>query len=92
MITFGDVRRVSRDAWSSTTVAEVMTPVERLVTISQYEDGADALEKLGRADVSQLPVVDAGQRLVGMLRLRDLHRFIELHSQTTPPRYVHRAH
>jgi Zn-dependent protease/CBS domain-containing protein len=92
MVTFGDVRRVPRDAWPATTVAEVMTPVERLVTISQYEDGADALERLGRADVSQLPVVDAGQRLVGMLRLRDLHRFIELNSQTSPPRYVHRAH
>jgi CBS domain containing-hemolysin-like protein len=79
---------VPRDAWSGVHVADVMTPAARVVTVTQYEDGADALDKLSKIDVSQLPVVDSGQRLVGMLRLRDLHRFIELHAQSRP-RYVH---
>jgi Zn-dependent protease/CBS domain-containing protein len=89
MVTFADVRRVPRDAWSGVQVADVMTPAARVVTVSQYEDGADALDKLAKIDVSQLPVVDSGQRLVGMLRLRDLHRFIELHAQSSRPHYVH---
>jgi Zn-dependent protease len=78
MVTFADVRRVPRDVWAETSVGEVMTPAERLVTVSPYEDGADALEKLSPIEVSQLPVIDEAQHLVGMLRLRDLHRYVEL--------------
>lgn len=80
MVTFADVRRVPRDLWAETSVATVMTPAERVVTVSPYEDGADALEKLSPMEVSQLPVVDAEHHLVGMLRLRDLHRYVELQS------------
>jgi Zn-dependent protease/CBS domain-containing protein len=90
MVTFADVRRVPRAEWAETRVGEVMTPGEKVVTASPFEDSADALDKLAQLDVSQLPVVDGARRLVGMLRLRDLHRFIELHARTTAAHFVPR--
>jgi Zn-dependent protease/CBS domain-containing protein len=80
MVTFADIRRVPREEWRSTEVAQVMTPRSALITASPRDDLADAAEKLARADVSQLPVVD-GRSLVGMLLRRDVLRWIELHLQ-----------
>jgi Zn-dependent protease/CBS domain-containing protein len=91
IVTFADVRRVPRSAWPTTPIRDVMTPVERVVTATQHEDSADALEKLARLEVSQLPVVDSGRRIVGMLRLRDIHRFLELHTRDGAPRCVARG-
>ena len=73
-----DMRRVSRDRWDTTPVRAVMTPVSRLVTLPPEEaDAASALEELTRLDVRQLPVVEDG-RIVGMLRRRDLVRWLHL--------------
>lgn len=90
IVTIGDVRKAPRDAWDSTPVAEMMTPADRLVKATAREDLAQALEKLARADVSQLPVVD-GERLVGMLLRSDVARWIELHlqEQARPRTYAH---
>jgi Zn-dependent protease/CBS domain-containing protein len=89
LLTFADVRRVPRAEWTSTEAANVMTPSSRLVVTSAREDLADAADKLARADVSQLPIVDADGRLVGMLLRRDVLRWIELHMQQGSRRYAH---
>jgi CIC family chloride channel protein len=83
-----DARAAPRDAWDTTTVSQVMTPVERLVTTTPREDVSQALEKMVRADVSQLPVLD-GTRLAGMLLRRDVARWVELHAQAGARRYAH---
>ncbi|MCL2447818.1 MAG: site-2 protease family protein [Polyangiaceae bacterium] len=88
VVTFADVRRIARDAWVFTHVADVMTPADRVIAVRPYDDAAEGLEKMASHEVSQLPVLDADRRLVGMLRLRDIHRFIELHSRTPSERYV----
>jgi Zn-dependent protease/predicted transcriptional regulator len=82
LITMRDVRGVPRDAWASVPVARVMTPFERLVTTSPREGLADAMDKLTRAGVNQLPVYDGGA-LVGMLHRGDIARWIELNVQPT---------
>jgi Zn-dependent protease/CBS domain-containing protein len=86
LVTMRDVRGVPREAWSGVLVARIMTPVERLVTTSPREGVAEALDKLTRAGVSQLPVFDGGT-LVGMLLRSDIARWIELHAQ--PPVRTH---
>lgn len=81
LVTLEDVRDVSRDAWDRTTVGEIMTPVEDLVTTTPEEEASEALNKLARRDVRQLPVIADG-RLVGLLRRSDIIRWLQLHSES----------
>jgi CBS domain-containing protein len=88
LATFADVRRTPRTLWNATRVSDVMTPRDRLVTTSAGEDLAEALEKLTRAGVDQLPVLD-GDHLVGMLRRGDISKWLELHGRPHAQRYAH---
>jgi Zn-dependent protease len=83
LVTLDDVRGVSRDAWDTTTVADIMTPVDQLVVMGPDDDAAEALTKLTRRDVRQLPVV-SGDELVGLLRRRDIVKWMQLHSELGP--------
>ncbi len=89
LVTFTDLRTVPREEWGTTPVAQIMTPRSELVTASPRDDLADAADKLARADVSQLPVVDPGETLVGQLLRRDVQRWIELHLHQTTRGYAH---
>jgi CBS domain-containing protein len=80
LVTLEDVRRVTRSAWDTATVREIMTPTGKLVVVTPAEDAAQALEKLTSVDVRQLPVVHDG-RLVGLLRRRDIIRWLQLHAE-----------
>jgi Zn-dependent protease/CBS domain-containing protein len=88
IVSLADVRTAPKDAWDTMTVSQVMTPRDRLVTAAPRDDVSRSLEKMMRADVSQLPVLD-GDRLVGMLLRRDVARWIELHAQPGARRYAH---
>jgi CBS domain-containing protein len=57
-----------------------MTPVDELVTVGPDDDAAEALNKLTGRDVRQLPVVEGGE-LVGLLRRRDIVKWLQLHSE-----------
>jgi Zn-dependent protease/CBS domain-containing protein len=80
MICLEDVRRVPRDQWDVTPVSHVMTPASELEAVGPREDASQALDKLARRDVRQVPVLEGG-RLVGMLRRRDILRWLQLQSQ-----------
>lgn len=86
MMCLSDVRKVPRDGWSVTAVERLMTPAEELVVTTPDEGVSEALNKLARKDVAQLPVMHGG-RLVGMLLLRDITRWIELQSGGGPIRH-----
>jgi Zn-dependent protease/CBS domain-containing protein len=83
MICLEDVRRVPRDQWDATPVSQVMTPASELDVVGPREDASQALDKLARHDVRQVPVLDGG-RLVGMLRRRDILRWLQLQSRPAP--------
>jgi len=72
-----DVKTVARERWPHTRVSEVMTPWEKLETVSPGDDGSAVLARLNARDVRQLPVVE-GERLVGLLRRSDVLRYIQL--------------
>ncbi len=80
LVCLEDVRKVPREAWGTTSVREIMTPAERLTAVGPEEDAGEALRELGERDVNQLPVVRNGQ-LVGLLRRRDILRWLQLHSE-----------
>jgi Zn-dependent protease/CBS domain-containing protein len=88
IVSLADVRSAPREVWDATPVSQVMTPAGRLVVTTPREDVARALDKMVRADVSQLPVLD-GSRLLGMLLRRDVARWVELHAQAGARRYAH---
>jgi len=80
MVTLEDIRKVARDNWDRAVVREIMTPTEQLVSVSPGDDVAEALDKLTQNDVRQLPVVRGGE-LVGLLRRRDIIKWLQLHSE-----------
>ena len=80
LVCIEDVRKVPREKWDTTTVGEIMTPANQLAVATPREDATDALNDLARRDVNQLPVMEGG-RLVGMLRRRDIMRWLQLHSE-----------
>ena len=80
LVCIEDVRKVPREKWDTTTVGEIMTPENQLAVATPREDATDALNDLARRDVNQLPVMEGG-RLVGMLRRRDIMRWLQLHSE-----------
>lgn len=80
LVTLDDMRQVSRDAWTTTTVREIMTPADQLVATNSEEDAAEALNKLRQRDVRQLPVLREGN-LAGLLRRRDIIRWLQLEAE-----------
>jgi Zn-dependent protease/CBS domain-containing protein len=77
LISLSDVRNVPPGAWDTTTVSAIMHAPQLLAVTTPDVPLANAFEELAREDVSQLPVV-VGGRLVGMLRRRDVTRWLEL--------------
>jgi Zn-dependent protease/CBS domain-containing protein len=81
LVTLEDVRKITRDAWDTTSVHDIMTPADKLVVAAPEEDAAQALGKLTGLDVRQLPVV-SDEKLVGLLRRRDIIKWLQLHAQS----------
>ena len=77
LIAVADMRAIPSAEWPTTQVASVMRPRSSLVVASPRESLAQAFEQLAQRDIGQLPVLDEG-RLVGMLRRRDVARWLEL--------------
>jgi Zn-dependent protease len=82
IVTLEDVRKVAHDNWDAVAVREIMTPADQLITVSPGDDAADALDKLTQNDIRQLPVVRGGE-LIGLLRRRDVIKWLQLHSELT---------
>jgi predicted transcriptional regulator len=77
LVSIADVRGIAPERWATTTVSEIMHDVGELHGATPDEPLSKAFEELARYDIEQLPVVDRGQ-LVGMLRRRDIARWLEL--------------
>jgi Zn-dependent protease/predicted transcriptional regulator len=71
LVTLDDVRSVSRELWDTKSIRDIMTP----------RDSADALGKLSENDIRQLPVMK-GADMVGLLRRRDILKWLQLHAET----------
>jgi predicted transcriptional regulator len=80
IVTLEDVRSVPRAEWDTTDVRQIMTPSDRLVTVTPGEDGAAALDKLAHNEFRQLPVLN-GNGLVGLLRRRDIVKWLQMHGK-----------
>ena len=79
LVSLENIRRVPREDWERTTVGQIMTPAEKLVTVSPQQEATAVLDGLAQNNVGQLPVVEGG-RLVGIVRRRDILRWLQLQS------------
>lgn len=77
IVCLDDVRVVDRDVWSDVDVGTIMTPAAALETVRSGDELTVAMRAFSRKDVEQLPVVD-DERLVGVLRRRDILKWLEL--------------
>ena len=66
LVTPADLGKVERARWGDTTIAEVTHPLHQLRSVSPDTPVVEALQTMGREDVNQLPVMEAG-RMEGWL-------------------------
>jgi Zn-dependent protease/CBS domain-containing protein len=77
MVTTQALSQVPRDEWAARTVGDVMSPDLRTVTIAANTDAMEALGKMQRTGSSRLLVTE-GDRLLGIVSVKDLLRFLDL--------------
>jgi Zn-dependent protease len=77
LVTLDDVRGINKRDWGNHTVKSIMTPKEKLITVTPDEDAARAFRKLSANKVRQLPVLEQG-KLAGLFRRNDIIRWLQL--------------
>jgi CBS domain-containing protein len=70
-----DIQRLQRRRWATTRVEEVMAKPPRLIMLSARDSLVTAIERLQRAGLDGLPVVD-GTSLVGILTRRSIGQLL----------------
>jgi len=87
LVTLSDVRHVPRDKWGFEDAQQVMTPIDKLVTVTPDEDLRSAVQKLARDSYHQLPVVRNGI-LVGMLNRAHVMSYLHMREQLGAQRHA----
>ena len=82
LVTIDDVSNVAPNARALTIVEDIMTPSEKLEVISPNEEASDAFYSLQEKNIRQLPVVTGNNAIVGLLRRKDIIRWLQFQSQT----------
>lgn len=77
-VSINDVKSIPREEWDHHTVRELARPCSTDNTISMDEDAIKALTVMNKTGSSRLMVVDHGGKLIGMVAMRDLMRFLAL--------------
>jgi CBS domain-containing protein len=76
-VTTREVKKVPQDQWKTQKVSDVMSQCDRQNTISPESDAMDALSRMNRHQISRL-IVSHDSRLIGIVALKDLLRFLSL--------------
>lgn len=80
VVGIGDVRKVPREQWALTEVADIMTPVGSFETVGVDQPAVEALRLLGEREGDQVPVVERDGALLGLVRRQDILRWLSLHT------------
>jgi Zn-dependent protease/CBS domain-containing protein len=75
MVTLADIRATPKDAWPTTRAAQVMIPIQKLITTHPDAILWAALEKMGRDGVEQLAVME-GDKVIGALSREDVLHYL----------------
>jgi Zn-dependent protease/CBS domain-containing protein len=77
LVTPAAIRAVPHEAWPTTTVGQVMSPLKNVETTQPDEILWSVLEKMGREGVNQMPVLDSNG-IVGMLGREDILHYLSV--------------
>lgn len=80
IVSLDDVRGVPGEMRSDKLVADIMTPRSEIMTIHPDDDAFEALMTISRSAIRQLVVMD-GDQMIGLVRRRDIVRFLQLQSE-----------
>jgi predicted transcriptional regulator len=80
MVTLHNIKELNKDEWENHTVAEIMTPAEKLLVATPDEDVANVLQRMDMGDINQMPVMEKGA-VIGMIAREHLLRLIALRSE-----------
>ena len=83
ILTVTDVQRVPRDEWPSTPAQRIMTPREKVATVSADTPALDVLHLLGERRLNQVPVLEDG-RMIGLITRRELLDRVQLAGSLAP--------
>ena len=76
-VTLSQIKSIPRNQWEETTVADLSQSCDRENSISTSTDAVEALKLMNQTKKSRLLVVD-GDRLVGIITLKDLLEFFSI--------------
>ena len=76
-VTTREVKAVPKEEWDTRRIREILIPCSRENTVSPDEDAMQALSRMNRTGNSRFLVVE-GERLVGIVALKDLLKFLSL--------------
>ena len=82
LVSIGDLARVPRDDWATTSVFRAMTPREKLHVMTPQDDVTHALEVMASHDVHQLPVLER-RSFLGFVTRADVLRLIQVRGELT---------
>lgn len=82
LITLDDVRKLSPETRHDTPVRDIMTPSKRLEVVTPDANVSEAFDRLQNQDIHPLLVMH-GNKIVGLLRRKDILRWLELQSHAS---------
>lgn len=80
LLTLHNLKTIPSSAWPTTTAAQVMIPVSKMISIRPDADLVDALGEMDRDGVNLLPVM-AGDQIQGVLGRDDVINFLHTMSE-----------
>ncbi len=75
LITLSEITKVPRSSWSSTKIADVMIPSEKLTLTPANAEAWPTVEKMEQNGISQTPIGD-GRKIIGVLSRDDLIHYL----------------
>jgi CBS domain-containing protein len=82
LVTIDDVQKLSAATRPETAVREIMTPSQKLGVVAPESNVSEAFDRLQGQGIHQLLVMH-GNQIVGLLRLKDIVRWLELKSEVS---------
>jgi Zn-dependent protease/CBS domain-containing protein len=80
LVTPHEIKVLDRKLWPFKTVADVMLPLDQVHTVSPATPVMEALEKMGRDDVNQLPVM-SDRHLEGVITRNNILQYLQTRSE-----------
>ncbi len=80
IITLHDIKEVPREEWAAKTAKDILTPLEKALTVRPQDEAVKALTSMAQSEVGHLLVVEDGG-LVGLVTRSDIIRLIKVKSE-----------